>query len=188
MRSRHIAGGLAAVMAVTPGGPAAASSLPRVSHGPDQWQEAPAAASSIPWRPYLTKPWHDAPGKVCAFGVNITIVRHREQYRTLSSYPNGKPRLQEFRGPLFVRYANTSTGTSVVGNLSGYGWFRYPAAGGVSALVASHIGVTVHVGNQGFPAGEWVVNGQAVVIVDSTGTVNIYLFHASVENICAALS
>ncbi len=193
MRFRHLAGGLAAVMAVTLGVPAAASaaasSLPRVSNGPNQWQEAPAAAaSSIPWRPYRTKPWHDAPGKVCAFGVNVTIVRQREQYRTLSSYPNGKPRLQEFRGPLFVRYTNTSTGTSVVGNLSGYGWFYYPVSGGLDAFIPNHIDVTVPVGNKGFPAGEWIVSGRALVIVGSTGAINIVLIHATTKNICRALS
>ena len=193
MRFRHLAGGLAAAIAVTFGVPAAASaaasSLPQVSNGPNQWREAPAAAaSSIPWRPYRTKPWHDAPGKVCAFGVNVTIVRQREQYRTLSSYPNGKPRLQEFRGPLFVRYTNTSTGTSVVGNLSGYGWFYYPASGGLDAFVPNHIDVTVPVGNHGFPAGEWIVSGRALVIIDSTGAINIVLIHATTKNICRALS
>lgn len=193
MRFRHLAGGLAAAIAVTFSVPAAASaaasSLPRVSNGPNQWREAPAAAaSSIPWRPYRTKPWHDAPGKVCAFGVNVTIVRQREQYRTLSSYPNGKPRLQEFRGPLFVRYTNTSTGTSVVGNLSGYGWFYYPASGGLDAFVPNHIDVKVPVGNHGFPAGEWIVSGRALVIIDSTGAINIVLIHATTKNICRALS
>ncbi len=195
MRFRHIAGCLAAVMAVTLGGPAAASaaaasSLPRLSH---QAQSGPrgvalTAASRIPWKRYRTKPWHDAPGKVCAFGVNVTIVRDQEQDRTLLSYPNGKPKVQEFRGPLFVRYTNASTGKSAVGNLSGYGWFSYPASGGLDAFVASHIDVTVPVGNNGFPAGEWIVSGRALVIIDSAGAINIVLIHATTKNICRTLS
>lgn len=192
MRLRHAAGGLAVVLAGTLGGPAAAGAAAASTLPPLPHQAGPAAqhaaASPIPWKPYHTKPWHDAPGKVCAFGVRVTIVRQREQYRTLSSYPDGKPRLQEFRGPLFVRYANTSSGKSVTGNLSGYGWFYYPRAGGADALAASHIGVTVPAGNEGFPAGEWVVNGQAEVIISSSGTINIWPFHATVENICARLS
>ena len=195
MRFRHIAGGLAAVMAATLGGPAAASaaaasSLPRLSHQarPGLRDVALTAASKIPWKRYRTKPWHDAAGKVCAFGVNVTIVRDREQDRTLLRYPNGKPKLQEFRGPLYVRYTNTSTGKSAVGNLSGYGWFYYPASGGLDALVTSHIDVTVPVGNNGFRAGEWIVSGRALVIIDGTGAINIVLIHATAENICRTLS
>jgi hypothetical protein len=196
MRFRHIVGGgLAVVMAAALGGPAAAGgamagTLPRPPRQATSgsWPVASGAASSIPWKPYRTKPWHDAPGQVCAFGVNATIVQDHEQYRTLSSYPNGNPQLQEFRGPLFVRYTNTSTGTSVVGNLSGYGWFYYPASGGTDAFAASHIGLTIPVGNRGFPAGEWIVSGRAMVIVDSTGAINIVLIRATTENICSVLS
>lgn len=198
MKFSHIAGALAVVIAVMGGVPAAASAtmvtppsrpLPETA----QWHGMPAAggdaaASTVPWKRYRTKPWHDAPGKVCAFGVNATIVRDREQYRTLSSYPNGHPRIQEFRGPLLVRYTNTSTGKSTVGNLSGYGWFYYPADGGLDAYAASHIGVTIPVGNHGFPAGEWIVSGRSLLIVGRTGAINLVLIHATTENICRTLS
>ena len=210
MRFRHIAGGLAGVAVAMCGVPAAASAA--------TWDGAPAAASAatitpaarplpagvtwhgvpaagsnaaagkIPWKRYRTKPWHDAPGKVCAFGVNVTIVRDREQYRTLSSYPGGKPRVQEFRGPLYVRYTNTSTGKSMVGNLSGYGWFYYPAGGGVDIYVPDHIGLTVHAGTKGFPAGEWIVSGRALVIVSSSGANHVVPIHATIENVCRMLS
>ncbi|HLX49632.1 MAG TPA: hypothetical protein VKS82_14990 [Streptosporangiaceae bacterium] len=198
MRLRHIVGGLAVTIVAAAGVPAVASAatvspLSRPVPKTSQWHVAPTAggaatASSIPWKPYRTKPWHDAPGKVCRFGVNVTIVRQHEQYRTLSSYPNGNPRLQEFRGPLFARYTNTSTGKSVVGNLSGYGWFYYPASGGLDVYIPNHIDVTVPVGNRGFPAGEWIVSGRSLVIIDSTGAINIVLIHATTENICRTLS
>jgi hypothetical protein len=90
-----------------------------------------------------TAPWTDAPGRVCTFGVATTIVADQEQYRTLASYPDGSPKVQEFRGPLVVRYTNTSTNESVVRDLSGYGWFHYGEDGGNHAFIASHIGVTV---------------------------------------------
>jgi hypothetical protein len=195
MRFRHIAGGLAVVIVATCGVPAAASAtatpprpLPETTQSPRAPAAGSAVTSTVPWKPYRTQPWQDAPGKVCAFGVDATIVRDGEQYRTLSSYPNGSPRIQEFRGPLFVRYTNTSTGKSVVGNLSGYGWFYYPAGGGYEAFAPSHIGVTVPVGNPGFAAGEWIVSGQSLLIVDSTGAINIVLIHATTENICRTLS
>ncbi len=146
------------------------------------------AVSSVGWQPYRTTPWTDAPGAVCAFGVTTAIVQDQEQFRTLASYPDGDPKLQEFRGPLVVRYTNTSTGQSVVRDLSGYAWFHYRAAGGLDAFVASHIGVTVPVGNTGYPAGEWVLTGQSVVSIDSSGTINVRLLHAATENLCSTLS
>lgn len=147
-----------------------------------------ATASSVPWQPYRTAPWTDAPGAVCSFGVAATIVDDQEQFRTLASYPDGSPRLQEFRGPLFIRYTNTSTGDSVVRDLSGYAWFHYGADGGIDALIASHIGLRVPVGNTGFPAGEWVISGRSEVTVSSTGTINVRLVHATTEDLCSTLS
>lgn len=179
MRFRHIAIGLAAVIAATFGVPAVASAAP-AAHS--------AAASTIPWKTYRTKPWYDAPGKVCAFGVKTAIVRDGEQYRTLSSYPDGSPEVQEFRGPLIVRYINASTGKSAVGNLSGYGWYYYPKSGGYDAYAPSHVGVTVPIGNRGFPAGEWIISGQSDLIVDGTGAIDIVLIHATAQDMCRTLA
>ena len=174
MRFRHFAAGTVVVVAAALGVPAAAT---------------PAAAdSSVPWQQYRTAPWTDAPGAVCTFGVTTSIVVDQEQERVLANYPNGDPKLQEFRGPLVVRYTNTSTGQSVVRSLSGYGWFHYGTDGSSEALIASHIGVTVPVGNTGYPAGEWVLTGQSVVSIDSSGTINVRLLHATAENLCRTLS
>ncbi len=173
MRLRRTAAGAALLLAAALGVPAAASA---------------ATESPIPWQPYTTAPWTDAPGAVCSFGVATTIVYQNEQYRTLQSYPNGNPELQEFRGPLYIRYTNQSTGDSVVRNLSGYAWFHYGTDGSIDALIASHIGVTVHVGNVGWPAGEWDISGQSEITVSSTGSINVQLIHATAENLCQALS
>jgi hypothetical protein len=213
MRFRHIAGGLAVAALIAGGVPAAASAATwqgapasGVDHGVTwhggpasrvdrmaPWHNTPAwaghaAASKVPWKRYVTKPWQDAPGKVCSFGVNVTIVRQHEQYRTTSSYPDGRPRVQQFRGPLFARYTNASTGKSLVGNLSGYGWFYYTAGGGTDIYVPSHLGLTVPVGNKGFPAGEWIFSGRGIVYVSNSGQINVVRFHATLQNVCRALS
>ena len=163
-------------MAAALGGPAAAGAA------------VSAPVSSIPWQQYRTAPWTDAPGAVCTFGVTTTILVDQEQERILASYPNGQPKLQEFRGPLVVRYTSTSTSQSVVRDLSGYAWFHYGTTGSITAFVASHIDVTVPVGNTGYPAGEWVLTGQSVVSIDSSGTINVQLLHATAENLCSTLS
>lgn len=98
MRLRHLASAPVAVLAAVLSAQAASA----------------ANASPVPWQPYRAAPWTDAPGRVCAFGVATTIVADQEQYRTLASYPDGSPKVQEFRGPLVVRYTNTSTNESVV--------------------------------------------------------------------------
>jgi hypothetical protein len=149
---------------------------------------AGAVSHTVPWHRYRTAPWHDAPGKVCTFGVSAKPVRDGEQTRVLARYPNGKPKVQEFRGPLYVRYTNMHTGKSVTGNLSGYGWFFFKLSGAVRFFVASHVGYTVDVGNKGYPAGEWIINGQAWVRVSSAGDVHIRLLHATAENLCRTLS
>lgn len=151
---------------------------------------AQAATPGTPggWLPYRTAPWTDAPGSVCTFGVTTAIVEDQEQFRTLATYPDGSPRLQEFRGPLVIRYTNTTSGASVKRDLSGYAWFHYEAGGGLEALVASHIAVTVPVGNTGFPPGEWVISGRSEVTIDSAGAIDVQLIHATAENLCTTLS
>jgi hypothetical protein len=76
----------------------------------------------------------------------------------------------------------------MLGNLSGYGWFCYPAGGGAGIYAPSHFGATVPVGNRGFPVGGWVISGPSLLIAGSTGAVNIVLIHATAKNICRALS
>jgi hypothetical protein len=176
VRLRHIAAGTVVVVATALGVPAAASAA------------TAATASSVPWPQYRTAPWTDAPGAVCTFGVTTKILVDQEQSRTLASYPNGNSKLQEFRGPLIVRYTNTTTNESIVRDLSGYAWFRYGPTGGIDAFVASHIDVTVPVGNTGYPAGEWVLTGQSLVSIDSSGTINVQLLRATAENLCSTLS
>jgi hypothetical protein len=149
---------------------------------------ATASANPIPWQPYRTSPWTDQPGQVCAFGVAATIVKDGEQVRTLKSYPDGSPEVQEFRGPLYVRYTNQSSGKSVVGDLSGYGWFTYKPDGEIDAYVQQHIGLTVKAGNIGWPTGEWVISGKANVTVSPAGQVSVQLHHAKADDICADLS
>ena len=172
MRLRHIVAVLVLLAATVLAAPATAG----------------AASHPVPWHRFRTAPWHDAPGKVCTFGVSAKPVKDGEQTRILARYPNGKPRVQEFRGPLYARYTNMRTGKSVTRNLSGYGWFFYGTSGGVRFFVASHVGLTVDVGNKGWPAGEWVFAGQAWVRITSAGDTHIHLLHATAENLCRTLS
>ena len=175
MRLRSMTAGAAVLLATAFGVPTAASA---------------ASGNSIPWQPFTSAGWTDAPGAVCTFGVTAAIVRQNEQFRTLESYPNGDPELQEFRGPLFIQYTNMSTGASVVRDLSGYSWFSFGTDGSIEVSVPkpAHFGLSVHVGNAGFAAGEWVLSGKFGVAVSSTGEISVQLIQATAENLCQTLS
>jgi hypothetical protein len=76
----------------------------------------------------------------------------------------------------------------VVGNLSGHGLFTYEPDGAIDARIQQHIGLTVKVGNIGWPAGEWVISGPADVTLSPAGQVSVQPGQARADDICADLS
>jgi len=150
---------------------------------------ATAAPGRAPqWQPFRSSPTHTAAGDPCPFPVSTTPVRDEEEFRVLATHPDGRPALEEFRGALFVRYTNDSTGRSVVRDLSGRAFFHFGSDGTFSGLFLDNGGVTVHAGNNGFPVGEWVFHGRFRVSDDGAGSRQIELFHASAENLCDTLA
>jgi hypothetical protein len=147
-----------------------------------------AAASSRPdWQPFRSSITHTAPGDPCSFGITSTPVLDGEEFRVLATHPDGSPALEQFRGPLIVRYTNDDTGTSVVRDLSGRAWFHFGSDGSFTGLFLDNGGVTVHAGNRGFPVGEWVFHGPFRVTDNGPGTREVHLFHATAENLCETL-
>jgi hypothetical protein len=180
--SGAVTAALAAAPFVTPAASAAtrpaADSLPPVS----------AAAKLPPWQTYRSGSLSYPAGTVCSFTLSGTPVKDEEQYRTLQSYPDGTAELNEYRGPLYVRYTNESTGKSVVRNLSGYGYFRFgDGNASIQALFLNNGGISVSVGNQGYPSGYWVEHGQVLVTDNGQGSRVIHVIHASLENLCRTL-
>jgi hypothetical protein len=149
----------------------------------------PASATTAPaWQTYRTAPFSYAAGTVCSFALSGTPVKDGEQYRTLESYPDGTAELNEYRGPLYVRFTNESTGKTVVRNLSGYGFFRFgDGNGSVRALFLDNGGISVKIGNQGFPSGYWIEHGRVLVTDNGQGSRVIHVEHATLENLCRTL-
>ncbi len=142
-----------------------------------------------PWQTYRTGSFGYAAGQVCSFGLSGVPVKDGEQYRTLQYYPDGTAELNEYRGPLYVRFTNTSTGRSVVRNLSGYGYFRFSDGTGVieQGLFLQNGGISVKTGNQGYPAGYYIEHGQVLVTDNGQGSPVIHVIHATLENLCRTL-
>jgi hypothetical protein len=151
---------------------------------------ASPAGKLPPWQTYRSGPLSYAAGQVCSFPLSGLPVRDGEQYRTLRYYPDGTAELNEYRGPLYVRFTNDATGRSVVRNLSGYGYFRFADGTGAieHALFLNNGGVTVKVGNHGFPAGYYIEHGQILVTDNGQGTRVIHVINARLENLCRTLA
>ncbi len=92
-----------------------------------------------PWTPYRTAEVVVAADRsTCGFDVRITPLRDGEEYRTTSTWPDGTPRTQLFRGTLVERYTNLTSGESVVRDLSATAVFAYRADGTPESLTSVH--------------------------------------------------
>jgi hypothetical protein len=149
--------------------------------------EAATAAAPSPWQPYRSTGFEDKAGDVCSFALKGTPLRDHEQFRTTESYPDGSPKVQEYRGPLSFRYTNEATGKSVVRNLAGTSFFNFRKDGSLAILGTGHLGLTVHAGNIGYPQGEWVLSGGFTVVI-SPGNDQVNQLWGTKQDICRQLS
>ncbi|WP_026416442.1 hypothetical protein [Actinomadura oligospora] len=123
---------------------------------------------------------------MCAFTVRGDIVQDEEEVRTLQTYPDGTVKLEEFRGPLVIRF--TGNGHSVVREVSGYGWFHHLKDGTRRARIDGGFSTGVKQGNIGYPAGEYIIQGKFNVVMKAGGNQIIYPAHATVEVLCQTLA
>lgn len=146
---------------------------------------AAGAAGRGDWQPSPTEPF--AISGVCPFTMKGDIVRDATVVRTDSTYPDGSPRVQEFRGPLVIRFSNASTGQSVIRNVSGYALLRYLADGGRAYRFDGGGSIPVRVGSPGFPQGWYILHGRFTVVGRTDGTRVFSDVHATVEDLCETL-
>jgi hypothetical protein len=145
---------------------------------------APAAAAGD-WQPYRTAPFTTS--GVCPFAVRGDIVKDQEEARTDAYLPDGTPRIEEFRGPLVIRFTNTATGRSAVRDVSGYGRLHRFADGGSAWYFDGGASVRVPQGNRAYPAGWYVVHGRFRLTVAPDGTRDFPRPPARTENLCRTL-
>ena len=151
---------------------------------------ASAAASpsgSSGWHPSPTAPFVQTDS--CAFAIRGEAVRDEEETRVDSTLPDGSPRIQEFRGPLVMRFTNTSNGRSVVRDVTGYGRLHFFTSGASNGYFDGGVSFHIPIGNRGYPAGFYVLHGRvrAMIAADGTRTFGS-LRHATIENLCQTLA
>lgn len=147
---------------------------------------AAGAAGRDGWKPFRTQPF-DSVGR-CSFTVHGDIVKDEEEIRTDATFPDGSPRIQGFRGPLVIRFTNTSNGRSAVRDVSGYGRLRVLGDGGSVWFFDGGASIGVPIGNTAFPAGSYVVHGRFRLTIRPDGTRDLPHLHAHVENLCDTLA
>jgi hypothetical protein len=142
-----------------------------------------------PWSDFRTADFDLAAGTRCPFELSGTVVRDKERIRTLETFPDGSPRVQEVVGPLFVRYTNVDTGKSVVRNLTGTGIFESFADGSSTlSLEGGHFATGLQPTDPGGPAFLVFTGHGYAVHFAADGTRTVTNGHGSVENICETLA
>jgi hypothetical protein len=176
----------AAALLAVPAAPAALAGGPGDAHGGGH-----GGGHGSPWTPYRTEEVVvPAARSTCGFDVRITPLRDEEEYRTTSTWPDGTPRTQLFRGALVESYTNLSTGASVVRDLSATAVFAYRPDGSPASLTSVHgaFGTTMPPGSTP-DTGLYVLGGHDTrVTFEADGTRTFRLGrHGSAEDVCDAI-
>jgi hypothetical protein len=138
------------------------------------------------WEPYRTQPF-DSPNN-CSFAIHGDIVKDEEEVRTDATYPDGSPKIQEYRGPLVIRFTNTGNGRSVVRDVSGYARLHFGRDGGSVWHFDGGGSVGVPIGNTAYPAGSYILHGRFVLTIGPGNTRDLRHVRATVENLCTTLA
>lgn len=157
-------------------------------------QAAPTSSAKPPdyaWHPYRTEDIHYPAGERCSFAVTGTVVKDREQYRNVNFWPNGKPRTQEFRGPLTIRWKHVGTRRSVLRDQAGHAYASYDRAGDLVSLTAlsGHFGAGLPKGSTPFTGIGYLGGRWTSITINDNGTVTVSLGpHGTIENLCRTLA
>jgi hypothetical protein len=140
------------------------------------------------WEPTSTPPFVIPAGDVCAFEVKGDIVKDREWMRTPATYPDGSPKVQDFKGVLVIRYTNTSNNRSVVRDATGsIRVYSLPDGTRISQLHGNNA-LPIRAANVGFPGGDYITHGDFVVIRHPDGNREVPVRLGTMENLCETLA
>jgi hypothetical protein len=131
-----------------------------------------------------------AAGDVCAFGIHVTFFDNNVEQRTWSN-DAGQPVFATAVGALKMRVTNTSTGRSVVADISGNGTYSYPGDGSF-ILSGNQFAAFMHSGDS--PPNELLVIGKngfaavRVATVNGTRTKTVLTLKGPHRDLCQSLA
>jgi hypothetical protein len=160
-----------------PGG--AASSAPAATTDP--------ATAPGGWQRYHAQSFTTAAGELCRFRMHSEVLFDQEYVRTTETYADGKPKTQEFVGPLVVRVTNRDSGRSVVRDLSGRAIVEYGRDGSFDFRLQGPAAVGFHPGDSLRP-GYYLLRGEHVVHFAASGKRTVLVDRGTEESLCRTLS
>jgi hypothetical protein len=149
-------------------------------------EAAPGGESG--WVPYRTPAFDLAAGVSCSFELKGDIVYDHELTRVDATFPDGSPEVQEWLGPLGVRFTNVATGESVVRDASGTLTATFHEGGGADELFTGNGIAPIFSGNPIYPAGIYLVSGYVVYTVHPDGSRELSVQRGTIENMCETLA
>jgi hypothetical protein len=142
-----------------------------------------------PWAPFEASSFTLEAGTRCSFTLGGEVLTDRERIRTLETYPDGSPRIQEVVGQLVVRFTNLDTGAFIVRNLTGTGIIEYGTDGSLTlTLQGGHLAVGLAPTDTGGPAFLIFTGSGFDVLFAPDGSRHVTFGSGQVENICQTLS
>jgi hypothetical protein len=149
------------------------------------------ASPQNPWHRYHQPDFTVPAGVGCSFEVAAKVLKDREFYRDMSQYPNGNPHVQLWRGPLVIEFTNTSTGASVVRDVTGVATESFNRDGTFHAIriINGHFSATLVPGSDP-EQGIFYVGGHGarLVVTDDGQEVLKLGRHGTAENLCGPLA
>ena len=140
------------------------------------------------WEPTSTPPFVLPAGQICAFELKGDIVADREWMRTVATFPDGRPQVQDFVGVLVIRFTNTANHRTVVRDASGsIRVYSLPDGTRIQQFRGNNA-LPVRAANTGFPGGDYITRGDFVVIDRPGGVREVPVRLGTMENLCKTLA
>jgi len=151
-----------------------------------------ATSAEPPWVPFPEEDFTYRADR-CGFDVNVHIVKAGEFVKTVTTFSNGNPQTQLFKGPLIMQFTNAETGTSIERNASGRAFETFGPDGSFKSLTIQNDGSHFVAGlppNSDPGPGIYLVSGEwSTLVISDDGTRNLVLGpNGSAENLCIPLA
>jgi hypothetical protein len=150
---------------------------------------AASAAEGTGWRPTHTDPFEFAAGALCPFGLKGDILYDRELTRVTASYPDGSPKVEEFTGPLGIRFHNEANGKFVDRDITGFTRLLHQEDGSrVFSMWGDNVAPVYPGTDRNFPVGDYVTHGYFVFVVHADKSREYTVQQGASEDVCKTLA
>jgi hypothetical protein len=141
---------------------------------------AARAADTTGWQATHTDPFEFAAGALCPFGLTGEILYDNEFTR---AYRN----IEEFTGPLGIRFRNVATGRTVDRDITGFIRMRHQPDGSREFDMWGNSVAPIYPGTGPQP-GDYVTHGHFVFVVHADKSRAYTVRHGTSEDVCKTLA